>query len=297
MHEEPGAAAARASGGTGCVSAMPELRDLPQQAAVLRRAVEYFERDERVTALVLSGSLASGEADRWSDVDLYIVADEHFDAVFSERQHAAAGVGEPMAQFTVLGRPGQSSDHIVLYSDLVKLDLMYYRASELEPHRRWANALVLKDVWGALSKVKERSRRVAVAPLSDDELLRLDQQFWVWTWYTFGKIMRGEHWEALNALHEIRSAAVVPLLLTLAEQHDEGYRRLESKLPDQRDAIARTVASLDPVRQHDALKHAVSLFTAARDALFAGRGLSPNAAAEAVVMAAIDRQWHDGPRC
>lgn len=165
------------------------MRDLPQQAAVLRRAVQDFERDDRVTGLVLSGSLAFGERDRWSDVDLYIVADEQFDAVFEERQHAAAGVGQPVAEFTVLG---QSSDHIVLYSDLVKIDLMYYRARDVQPHRKWANALVLKDARGSLNDVQERSRALRVAPLPDDELLRLDQQFWVWTWYTFGKIMRGE---------------------------------------------------------------------------------------------------------
>lgn len=294
MHEEPEAATPPARGGTGCPSALPEMRDLPQQAAVLRRAVEYFEADARVTGLVLSGSLAFGERDRWSDVDLYIVADEQFDAVFEERQHAAAGAGQPIAEFTVLGSRGQSSDHIVLYSDLVKIDLMYYRARDVEPHRKWANALVLKDVKGCLSDVQERSRSLRVAPLPDDELLRLDQQFWVWAWYTFGKIMRGEYWEALTALHEIRSAAIVPLLLALAEQHDEGHRRLEAKLPDQRDALARTVAALDADGQHDALKHEIVLYKAARDALFVRRGLSPNVAAEAVVTAAVERQRQDG---
>ncbi len=295
MHEEPEVAAPPALGGTACPSALPEMRDLPQQTAVLRRAVEYFERDDRVTGLVLSGSLAFGRRDRWSDVDVYIVADEQFDAVFEERQHAAAGVGQPIAEFTVLGSPGQSSDHIVLYSNLVKLDLMYYRALDVEPHHKWANALVLKDVSGYLNDVQERSRSLGVARLPDEELLRLDQQFWVWAWYTLGKIMRGEYWEALSALHEIRSVAIVPLLLTLAEQHDEGYRRLEAKLPDQRDVLARTVAALDADGQRDALKHEIVLYKAIRDALFVGRGLSPNLAAEAVVTAAIERQRQDRP--
>ena len=293
MQEDHEAAAPPARSGTGCPSALPEMRDLPQQAAVLRRAADYFQRDDRVTGLVLSGSLAFGERDRWSDVDLYVVADEQFDAVFEERQHAAADAGQPVAEFTVLGRPGQSSDHIVLYDDLVKIDLMYYRARDVAPHRKWANALVLKDVSGHLHDLQEQSRGLGVAPLPDDELLRLDQQFWVWAWYTFGKIMRGEHWEALTALHEIRSVAIVPLLLTLAQQRDEGYRRLEAKLADQRDAVARTVAALDAAGQHDALKHEIVLYKAARDALFVARGLSPNVAAEAVVTAAVERQRQD----
>lgn len=275
---------------------LPELPDLPQQADVVRRAVDYFQHDVRVHGLVLSGSLSHGEPDPWSDIDLYIIASEHFDTVFAERQDAAAAVGNPIAQFTVRGGVGQSSDHIVVYDDLVKLDLMYYRASEVEVDRKWSYALVLKDTVGHLTDVQQRSRSVGMTALPDELLLRLDQQFWAWTWYTFGKIMRGEQWEALDALHEIRSAAVLPLLLAVAEQHDEGYRRLESKLPDQPKPLARTVASLDAASQYDALREEIALFTAARDILYPTRGLPTNRTAEAVVRAAFERQWQERPR-
>ena len=65
--------------------------------ALLRRAVEHFRDDERVTGLVLGGSLAHGVADSYSDVDLYIVArEESFDAVFQEREAVALALGSPL---------------------------------------------------------------------------------------------------------------------------------------------------------------------------------------------------------
>lgn len=267
---------------------MPRLDHLPQQADLLRRIAERFNKDARVEALVLGGSLARGDSDTWSDVDIYVVtADEDFDAVFAERTTAAAAVGRPVAQFTVPGAGGGSTDLIVLYDDLVKLDLMYYRASEVQPHLKWAHALVLKDAHGLMSAVQHRSSDRAGATVSDEQLLRLDQQFWVWCLYALGKIRRGERWAALDALHEMRTAAVIPLLLAVEGQHDEGYRRLETKLGTRQGPLALTVASLEAESQLAALRHEVTLFSEARSVLFGTRGLTVNEAAAATILTAL----------
>lgn len=264
------------------------FEDPPQQGRVLRRVVEYFSDDARVEALVLSGSLAQGAGDAWSDVDVYIVAsDAAFDDVFAERNFTAASIASPLAQFTVMGVGSGSSDQIVLYDDLVKLDLMYYRSSEVVPHRKWAHALVLRDTHGLMGEVQQRSRGLPVAALTDEELLLLDQQFWVWCWYALGKIKRGERWAALDAVHEIRTAAVIPLLLSVREEHNEGYRRLEVKLQDDADALALTVATLEPESQMAALRQEITLFTTARAALFGVRGLEVNEVAEAAILSAL----------
>jgi predicted nucleotidyltransferase len=266
----------------------PGLADLPQQADLLRRVAERFDSDVRVTALVLSGSLARAEGDIWSDVDVYVVtADQDFADVFAERSTTAAEVGHPLAQFTVPGAGGGSTDLIVLYDDLVKLDLMYYHASEVQPHLKWVDVLVLKDVHGLIGDVQQRSQTLAVAALTDEQLLLLDQQFWVWCLFALGKIRRGERWAALDALHEIRTAAVIPVLLAVRQQRDEGYRRLETKLRDDEGALIPTIASLEANSQLAALRQEVALFTSARTSLFAKRGLTINEAAETVIRSAL----------
>lgn len=264
------------------------LGEPPLQADLLRRVVELFHSDDRVEALVLGGSLARREGDEWSDVDVYVVtADSDFDDVFAERHTAAAAVGRPVAQFTVPAAGSGSTDLIVLFDDVVKLDLMYYRASEIQPHRKWAHALVLKDVRGLMGEVRQKSSDIALTALPDEQLLRLDQQFWVWCLFAFGKIRRGERWAALDALHEIRTAAVIPLLLAVAGQHDEGYRRLETKLGKGEGPLARTVASLDADSQLAALRQEIDLFAAARRSLFSSRGLIVNEAAEAAIRSVL----------
>lgn len=266
-----------------------DLDDLPQQAEVLRRAMHHFDRDERVESLVLSGSLAAGTADCWSDVDLYLIPkDEAFADVFAERAATAATFGRLVAQFTVEGVGGGSSDQIVLYEGPVKLDLMYYRRREVEPHRKWVDALVVKDVARLMHDVQARSRALAPASLLDEQLLRLDQQFWIWCWYALGKISRGEGWAALDALHEMRSAAVLPLLHASTGHADEGYRRLETKFIDSHE-LAGTVATLDPDSQWLALREEIALFVSVRNGLFNSRRLPLNRSAEDAIRSAVGK--------
>lgn len=201
------------------------LKRLPRHRSLLERAVARFRDDDRVPGLVLGGSLALGEADFYSDVDLYvIVRDEFFDAVFAEREAAAEAVGPPLFRFTVGPVPGGSRDFIVTYPGPAKLDLMYYRESELEPDPKWEDRPVLKDDSGSVSAVVSRSAGSAPDPPTLEALVELEQKFWTWCWYVFSKISRGELWEALDGLHAIRSLALLPLLDRAAERPHEGYR-------------------------------------------------------------------------
>ncbi len=55
------------------VDQLPALRRLPEQRRLLEQAVALFREDARVVGLVVGGSLAHGQADFYSDVDLYVV--------------------------------------------------------------------------------------------------------------------------------------------------------------------------------------------------------------------------------
>ncbi len=70
---------------------VPDLDRLPAHRALLERALDNFGDDDRVPGPVVGGSLASGGADFYSDVDLYVISrDEDSDAVFAERDAAGA---------------------------------------------------------------------------------------------------------------------------------------------------------------------------------------------------------------
>jgi hypothetical protein len=71
---------AEAEGGVGGLDAVD-----PRFRALYDRARAVLSDDPRVKAVELSGSVAAGTADEWSDLDLQIIAHaEHFDAVLAD---------------------------------------------------------------------------------------------------------------------------------------------------------------------------------------------------------------------
>jgi len=249
---------------------VPGLDLTAAHRALLQRAVDHFRDDKRVMGLVLGGSLAHGIADSYSDVDLYIVArDESFDAVFEERGAVALTLGSPLLSFAIDPIPGGSRDYIVTYPGPIKIDLMYHRESEIVPAPKWTGGVVLKDASGLVGNVLARSRNFAPPTPSSEELLELDKRFWTLCWYVFGKIMRGELWEALAGIHTIRSDALLPMLDWTAGRPHEGYRRLDATLdPGMAQRLDDTLGLLEAGALYDALQAEISLFRDLCEPLF-----------------------------
>ena len=271
------------------------LDRLPEHRTLLEGALACFRSDERVVGLILGGSLARGGMDFYSDIDLYIVVrDEAFDTVFAERDVAAEATGAPLFRFAVDPVPGGSQDYIVTYEGPVKVDFMYLKESDLKPASKWTGCPVLKDATGSLAAVVARSAEAAPLPPSREELEDLNQRFWTWCWYVFGKIMRGELWEAADGIHSIRSLALVPLLDWMAERRHEGYRRLENKVD--RETASRLRATVAPPQAealYAALQAEISLFCDLRAIVFERYGTTFGAVPEEAVKDGIGRRWRE----
>ena len=275
---------------------MSNFDDLPEHGRLLGRALAHFHPDDRVVGLVLSGSLAHGSADFYSDVDLYIVVgDGMLDAVFAERDVAAEVVGDSLFRFEVEPVPGGSRDYIVTYGGPVKFDFMYYQQSEVVPDRKWIGCPILKDSTRSMETTLTRSAGLALHQSTREVLLDLNQRFWTWCWYVFGKIMRGELWEALDGLHSMRSLAILPLLDWVAERPHESYRRLELKVdPETADRLTTTVASLESEALYAALQSSISLFRDLRAVMFDREGLIFDPAPEETLASEMSRRWFKG---
>ena len=76
--------------------ALREMR-LAERNALLQKIRETLTQDERVTATWLLGSLACGDGDALSDIDLWVVlADEAFPAVLSDLPAFVAQIAPPL---------------------------------------------------------------------------------------------------------------------------------------------------------------------------------------------------------
>ena len=279
---------------------MGTLDQFPEHRRVLDAVVAAYRDDPRVTGVLLGGSNVAGGMDGYSDVDLdVVVADAAFDAVFAERDRVVAAAGRPLYRFFA-DVPGSDHLYVVLYdtpAGPVKLDVEYHRAGAVAPASWLTRCHLLFDRTGALATTLAASAGLPPPAPSVEELRDLDQRFWPWCWYAFGKIVRGERWEAVDALHVIRTRLLVPLIAWGAGHRLEGSRRIERKA----DAavlgrLAATVALPEPEPLYAALQAAIDLYGTLRAPVFARYGVQTDAGAEDTVRRAIVRRWTErGP--
>ena len=275
------------------VKNLPALDGFSEHRQLLERAVGYLQADRRIISLIVAGSIADGGVDFYSDVDLYIITkEESFDAVFAERDAVAEAVGRPLFRFIPVYKQRKGhQQYVVMYSNLVKVEFIYYRPADIMPSPKWKNCLIFKDTSDYAAEIKAESQQTAPLPPSAATLLALNQRFWTFAWYIFGKIVRGELWEALSALDGTRNLILLPMHGWLNEYVQEGCRRLENKLGIYQSQFAATVAALEPESLYTSLQAEINLFIELRDALFARHSLRCESEPENSIKSEILRQW------
>ena len=226
----------------------------------LSRAVEVLAGDARLVGVAAAGSLASNAMDEFSDLDLVIAteADAHA-AVMADRRRLAASLGRLLAAFT--GEHVREPRLLIcLYDDAPPLHVDLKVVALPDVAERVDDPLVL---W-------ERSQRLtralgagpAAYPARDPQWI--EDRFWVWVHYIAAKIGRGEIFEALDGLSNLRAWVLGPLALAGAGATPNGVRRFEARVPGQVVALRATVASHDPADCVRALVASIDSYRALR---------------------------------
>ncbi|MBA2367232.1 MAG: nucleotidyltransferase domain-containing protein [Actinobacteria bacterium] len=260
----------------------PGLDDLPLHKAKLEAASEFTRTMPGVIGLVVSGSLATGTADAYSDLDLKIVTrDELHGEAAKHRDGLIDACGVPVARFTAehVGHPGML---IVLYNDLVHIDFYLVRLGELSAKNgglaSWVTWSEEDDIPVALS---------GPADATSVDLTWIEARMWTWVWYTHSKILRGELYEALDALQYLRGNVLFALLAETSGVRPYGSRRAEQHVGELGPVFARTVPAFEHDRVMDALRATVELYLKLADPLLEQRGVEKDEDARAVVLAKL----------
>ena len=231
---------------------MRGVRMPDRQQDFLDRVVPRIVADERVTAVALSGSLAHGSPDDFSDVDLVLaVPDEQHAAVMAERLDLIASwtdlvvgftgehVGEPRLIVTLVGPP------------LLHVDFTFL------PESRFAEVVSgLRPLHGADVVPAAPS----AVPHATFDAQWIEDRFWAWIHYGATKLARGELFEVLDTLAALRSLVLGPLVSQRAGAEPRGVRRLESIAPGDAVALRATVAGYDRRETGEALLASVELY-------------------------------------
>ena len=192
-------------------------------------AVERFqlacERDERVIAAFLGGSLASGRADEHSDIDLYLIAHESACAeLIAEGEKFLASFSEPVFVDVTRDFEGLGCDmlHFVL-SDGVKGELVITHPGNFQRSHGGAHK-TLVDKRGVLEGAE-----FPLAVRSAEERRVADERALSWFWLhligTTKALGRDRLWVAHHQLDQMRSclwqllaAAQLPAAVAQAQE-------------------------------------------------------------------------------
>jgi aminoglycoside 6-adenylyltransferase len=251
------------------------------QAEIVEAASSWARNDDRVQALLLTGSLGRGEGDELSDVDLVVVPEAgERDGLWAERRRIAAALGRPLGLF----REVPWSDPnlvIVFYDGPQKVDLFF---AEAEPAATWwlrAGYVVLVDKSRVAPDLERRLSALPETPPGGfdwlhEDLLEFDAHVWDWTWAAFVKLHRpGENWYVYTELVGFLQTMVFAAYNALEGEVWRGARHLELRLPP--DLRARMQDALPREPKHGellrSLRALVALYVDARQPLAAGLGI------------------------
>jgi predicted nucleotidyltransferase len=214
-----------------------------------------IRQDARMAGVAISGSLAAGRPDVYSDVDLIVVVDdEAHDAVMRERlaligswTSLVAGftgehVGEPRLIITLVGPP------------LLHVDFKFVRASDFaerteDPEVLWERDGLLADAL---------AQRPPAAPVFDPQWI--EDRFWIWVHYGATKLGRGELFETIGFLTYLRETVLGPLAARRVGAIPRGVRHLETIAPDEARSLQATLCGYDRADAGRAILATVDLY-------------------------------------
>lgn len=229
---------------------------LPAHRAKLDALAQAALPDQDFVGMTIKGSFALDSADEFSDLDLsFVIRDAGFHGALDRRPQLASAPGAPAASFTG-EHVGVPELLIVLYDDLVHADFRYVALGEFPDPQE---DLPCRVIWERDDLLSERVANTP-APAPHPDVAWLEARMWTWVWYTHTKILRGEVYEALDALQFIRSRVLFPLLAVTRGRRPGGSRRGEQLVGDLKEDFAATVAAPSRAATMHALQKTVHLY-------------------------------------
>ena len=243
-----------------------------RQEAIVDAGVRWAERDPRVRALLLKGSLARGEADAYSDVDFLIVAQPgQLEALWADRVTIAERLGGWLGGFDEVA--WQAPHTFIGFCDgPVKVDFFF---QEGEPHvDPW-----LRDGFRALVDehgLADRLRTQLQAPPEPPDLSDFDAHAWDCLWAARLKLRRpGHEWLVYLELVKFVETMLLAGFGSLTAEPWRGVLRMEERLPaEAREELRRALpAAPEDAELRRALQAAIASYVALRPRLAAERGM------------------------
>jgi Nucleotidyltransferase domain len=229
------------------------VHELPDHRRVLEAALEFFRKDPAAIGAWVSGSLARGDADAYSDIDVGVC----FRDQASRRAMWSHRWDWPIAPWFHRFDADHVRPYFVIYfyEPAVKADIALYVEDELPPPEGGP----YRVAWDHLGRLGDWAARSADRTADWTLAVHEDERFWAWTYYCLRHVERGEYYEVASELDWLRGI-VEAWRARLAGHRDFSFRRAESQYdvadlaetfprPD-RPALKRALLRLIDLHEH-----------------------------------------------
>ena len=172
-----------------------------QRKTILNNALRDLTDDPYVEAIYEGGSLARGDSDKYSDIDLHVIVAPHMKRKYIEEKRSRA---ERWGNVLFFEESSPSSPVIVTHYDcFVKVDSWYQSADDIQPSI-WLQGLKLYfDKTGVMTKKFEESAKIVYKP-TIREVEHWRGKILAFIHETYRAAMREEFYYALSNLDRIR---------------------------------------------------------------------------------------------
>lgn len=237
------------------------VRPLPSpHASFLEKLIAKLSLDDRFEALLVGGSVADGDFDEHSDLDLIlIVRRDAYAHVLAERRQIAQSSGTLVSAFTG-EHVGEPRLLICLYApELLHVDLKFVLFSDLMSLIERPKILWARDGNAVLSALER-----ATVEWPNRSSGWFEDRAWIWLHYGATKLQRGELFEAMETIGFFRTHVLGPMLHRRSGRRQRGVRKIEFD-SEARKALLATIAVHDSKSVSAALKNAVRLYLDLRE--------------------------------
>ncbi len=226
------------------------------QEKLLEKIVSTVREDDRISGLWVVGSMATGNVDRYSDLDAYLLVDEeNYDQIFSERSFFAEKIGDVLCSFEVEWPNCQL--YGVILENFIEVDLCYCKPEQIEifgPHK------ILVDKKGNLDELL--SKHIVEFKTDIKKKLTEHLDFAAYNLlHAINMLGRGEYWSSIRQIETLRKRIISLVGLRTNTDVEEEYRRLELLIEKEtNEALQETLCSYEFESIAKAIQNAAFLF-------------------------------------
>jgi predicted nucleotidyltransferase len=187
---------------------------------MLNKIIEKLSCYHAIEGIFLGGSIAQGNEDLFSDIDLRIVVSEdQFDAFVQDKRRIVSEFGEVLFFEDTNRRAPYTIAH---YSNFLKVDMFIYTFSRIQPSFWLQGIKIIKDPSNRLHEILRLSNEMTYQ-VTQEEFELWQGKVFAYVHEVYRRVLREEYYYALTMINNLRSYIVIGWNMEAGRRSNEAW--------------------------------------------------------------------------